>query len=158
MEIKDIVREYYDSSAFNQSTRKREVVTERQVNHFLYTSLTLKKLEEIAAEFKPPNKEKMNHATILNSMKTVRALYETNKKYRNQFDILLLHLKMEGYETQKIYNQLNTKYGSGRKHHSKRFVPKSRGLKRVRQRQERRFVISGTTTEVRLGESFAIND
>lgn len=153
MEIKDIVKEYFDSSAFDQSTRKREVVTERQINHFLYTSLTSLSIIEIGVLFRPPNKEGMNHATIINSIKAVQGHYKFEKDYRRKFNILISRLVAAGYNENTIIHSLNNPHGSGRKHKRTRFIPKSRGSKRVRFGQERKFVISGTDTEVRFGES-----
>lgn len=146
--IDEIVREYYDSSKFDQSSRKREVVTERQINHFLYTSLTCKSLEWIGETFRSPQKEQMSHATVLNSLKAVRAHYETEKSYRRKFEHLLEHLELEGYKINKIYKLLQEQHGSGRKHRRTRFVFKSRGTKKVYKGTERRYVNTRTKAEV----------
>lgn len=127
--VREIVRRHFDSSMYDQSSRKREVVQERRVNFFLYKTLTNMSLEEIAGEF-----DRTSHVGVTNGVSDVKNLYETNREYQERFDRLIKDLEENGYDTQKITKTLKQSYG--RKNNSARVKPRDTNNQEVRQGQE----------------------
>ncbi len=69
-------------------TRKREIVFSRQVCHSLAKLKTRYSLSTIGYYY-----GKLDHATVLHSMKTVKNLIETDREIRNQIGHLFIGVK-----------------------------------------------------------------
>ena len=85
--IARILCEYYDVSEkvmFSKS-RKREIITKRQVFHFLAKKLTKHNLSEIGRYYVD---NVFDHSTVIHSVKTVQNLFDTDKSYR--IDVIYL--------------------------------------------------------------------
>ena len=101
-EAKDLINDillYYDVSkrSIFKQCRKEEVRSIRQIiqtmvyfctkRNVIIKNLSLVQIGEMTGY--------RDHATILNSVKRVRALYETETDYRENLDKLMKHLKIE---------------------------------------------------------------
>ncbi len=88
-EIIVIVAGYFKLQAkvLKMKTRKREVVTARQLAMYFAKKYTKKSLSEIGAAF---NKD---HSTVVHAIKTVKNLYETDKEFRIFLDDIERKLK-----------------------------------------------------------------
>lgn len=81
--IKKTVCTYYNvpEDLLLSNTRKREIVTARQVTMYFSKSLTKNALANIGAQI-----GHKNHATVLHACKTINNLIETDKKFRLQLE------------------------------------------------------------------------
>ncbi len=88
--IKKTVCSYYNvpEDLLLSNTRKREIVTARQVTMYFSKTLTKNALASIGAQI-----GHKNHATVLHACKTVNNLLETDKKFRLQLQEIENKLK-----------------------------------------------------------------
>lgn len=93
-EIRNIVARYFSIPIYNLdlNTRKREIVSKRQVAHYLAKIHTAESLSNIGKAI--GNKD---HATVLNSSKTVNNLIDTNSKMIDsnlRFPVIITELQI----------------------------------------------------------------
>jgi chromosomal replication initiator protein len=88
--IQIIICKYFNISVeqLHSNVRKREIVQPRQIAHSLCMSLTKSSLATVGQEI-----GKKDHATVLNSCRTVKNLCDTESKFRSQYEEIEKRLK-----------------------------------------------------------------
>jgi len=88
-QIIEIVADFFHLQAkvLKMKSRKREVVTARQLAMFFAKKYTKKSLTEIGLAFSK------DHSTVVHSIKTVKNLYETDREFKNYLDDIEMKLK-----------------------------------------------------------------
>lgn len=81
--IEQVVCDYFNIkyAIIHINSRKREIVKYRQIVHFFSKGLTKYSLEKIGYYF-----GKRDHASVLNSIKSVNNEFETNINFRNDIE------------------------------------------------------------------------
>lgn len=111
--ILEVIKRYADSSSFNQSTRKREVVQERQLIHLFMKGITNKTHAYIAAKY--GNK---HYSTLCHSCRRVRDDRDTSKSFRLLLEVIMEELESKGLDltrTRWILDTPNTRVYPKRK-------------------------------------------
>ena len=95
--IKEIKKAVSDHFGINENeidikTRKREIVTARQISMTICKLITKDSLSNIGSEHGGKD-----HATVLHSIKTVKNLFDTNRSFRENILPLLEYFSCEKY-------------------------------------------------------------